>query len=227
MERDRSLWQELEADPGNGVRLRIYGWAPPALSLGFHQDEATVDRAALADRGYDLVRRPTGGAAVLHVDEITYSVAAGLGQTPLGRGVLEIHGGIARALVAAFRSVGLDVEFGGDGVPRDFACFSGAGGHEMTLGGRKLVGSALRRGRRAFLQHGSVLRSERHLDLCSLMAGAGEEDRAMARAELERRTCVVEDLQAEQFAAALAGSLARECELEAERVEGFEGLLAH
>jgi lipoate-protein ligase A len=177
--------------------------------------------------GYDLVRRPTGGAAVLHVDEITYSVTAGLGQTPLGRAVLEIHGGVARALAAAFRSVGFDVQFGGDGVPRDFACFSGAGGHEMTLAGRKLVGSALRRGRRAFLQHGSVLRSERHLELCSFMAGTAEKDREVARAELERRTCVIEDLEAERFAAALAAALGRECGLATERVDRFEALLAH
>ena len=205
----------------------MYGWAPPALSLGFHQDEAAVDREALVRSGYDLVRRPTGGAAVLHVDEITYSVTAGLGQTPLGRAVLEIHGGVARALAAAFRSVGFDVQFGGDGVPRDFACFSGAGGHEMTLAGRKLVGSALRRGRRAFLQHGSVLRSERHLELCSFMAGTAEEDREVARAELERRTCLVEDLEAERFAAALAAALGRECGLATERVDRFEALLAH
>lgn len=227
MERDRSLWQELEADPADGVRLRVYAWAPPALSLGFHQDEAAVDREALVRSGYDLVRRPTGGAAVLHVDEITYSVTAGLGQTPLGRAVLEIHGGVARALAAAFRSVGFDVQFGGDGVPRDFACFSGAGGHEMTLAGRKLVGSALRRGRRAFLQHGSVLRSERHLELCSFMAGTAEKDREVARAELERRTCVIEDLEAERFAAALAAALGRECGLATERVDRFEALLAH
>jgi len=79
MERDRALWQKFEADPTGGVRLRIYGWSPPALSLGFHQPESAVDHEALARRGFDLVRRPTGGAAVLHIDEITYSVTARLG----------------------------------------------------------------------------------------------------------------------------------------------------
>ena len=104
MERDRALWQKFEADPSGGIRLRIYGWTPPALSLGFHQAEATVYHDELARRGFDLVRRPTGGAAVLHVDEITYCVSAPLGVGGMGRGVLEIHRVIAEALASPPRT---------------------------------------------------------------------------------------------------------------------------
>ena len=225
MERDRALWQKFEAGPESGVRLRIYGWSPPALSLGFHQPESSVDRDALARRGFDLVRRPTGGAAVLHIDEITYSVTAPLGIEGLGRGVLEIHRAIAASLSATFQSLGVNVEFGGDGVPRDFACFSGAGGHEMTLDGRKLVGSALRRGRNAFLQHGSVLRSEEHLELCTFMAGTPIGDREAARADLATRTCVLEDLDESAFGEGLASSLAQGCGIPPRRVESFQELL--
>ena len=80
---------------------------------------------------------------MLHADEVTYAVAAPLGTAGLGRGVIEIHGAIADAMAAAFGELGVDVGFGGDGVPREFACFSGAGGHEMTIDGRKLAGSGL------------------------------------------------------------------------------------
>lgn len=225
MERDRALWQMFEAGPQPGVRLRLYRWDPPALSLGFHQPEDSVDRKALADRGYDLIRRPTGGAAVLHVDELTYSVSAPLGLSGLGRGVLEIHAAIADALARAFRDVGVDVDFGGDGVPQDFACFSGAGGHEMTLGGKKLVGSALRRGRKAFLQHGSILGSPSHLDLTDFIAGTDDEARRVARRALEAKTCTLPDLDATVFAMHLAEALARPCGIQAHRVEQFEALL--
>ncbi|RKZ13744.1 hypothetical protein DRQ32_00900 [bacterium] len=171
MAHDRAMWRAFEADPSPGVRLRVYGWSPPALSLGFHQDQSAVDLQELEARGYSLVRRPTGGAAVLHVDEITYAVAAPLGLVGLGRAVQEIHDNIAGSLLELFAGIGLGVELGGAGPPRDFACFSAAGGHEMTVAGRKLVGSALRRGRRAFLQHGSILCGDGHLELGSFMAG--------------------------------------------------------
>jgi len=226
MERDRALWQSCEADPGYGVRLRVYGWSPPALSLGFHQPADSVDHHELARRGFDLVRRPTGGAAVLHADEITYAVVARLGAPGLGRGVIEIHGAIAEALAATFHGLGIDVEFGGGGVPQEFACFSGAGGHEMTLAGRKLVGSALRRGREAFLQHGSVMTGEGHLDLTSFIAGSDEAGRRAARDALASKTCCVPGLDAAEFASRLGGELAARCGLDSRRVDSFEGLLA-
>lgn len=225
MQRDRALWQMFEADPGSGVRLRIYGWSPPALSLGFHQPASSVDEAALTRRGFDLVRRPTGGAAVLHADEITYAVTAPLGLPGLGRSVLEIHGGIADALATAFRSLGVAVDFGGDGVPREFACFAGAGGHEMTLDGRKLVGSALRRGRTAFLQHGSILRGEDHLDLTDFIAGADDAARAEARAALEAKTCTLAGLDEEAFGERLAQALGERCAVPVRRVDEFGKLL--
>jgi hypothetical protein len=211
MERDRALWRTCEADPSPGVRLRLYGWSPRALSLGFHQPAAEVDEALLRTSGVQLVRRPTGGAAVLHDDEITYSVTAPLGLPGFGRGVLEIHGAIAAAMRDAFAALGVGVDFGGGGQPREFACFAGAGGHEMTVGGRKLVGSALRRGRRGFLQHGSILRGEGHLELCSFMAGLDDAGRDAERERLRKKTCTLRSMGVEldqagfgaQFAAAL------------------------
>jgi lipoate-protein ligase A len=225
MERDRALWQMFEADPEPGVRLRVYGWDPPALSLGFHQPEESVDLEALGRRGFDLVRRPTGGAAVLHVDEVTYSVTAPLGMPGLGRAVLEIHGAIADALAVTFRGLGVDVDFGGDGVPQEFACFSGAGGHEMTLRGKKLVGSALRRGRSAFLQHGSILGSESHLDLTDFIAGADGDARRAARQALREKTCILPGLDAHAFATRIAGALAERCGIPAREETRFEELL--
>jgi lipoate-protein ligase A len=231
MERDRELWQRFEADPSPGVRLRIYGWQPAALSLGFHQPRRDVDREALVPRGIDLVRRPTGGAAVLHADEITYSVAAPLGLTGLGSAVLEIHAAIAEALAKSLGALGVTVDFGGGGQPRDFACFSGAGGHELTVAGRKLVGSALRRGRHGFLQHGSVLRGEEHLDLCRFMAGLSAEEREDRRAALLQKTCTLGSIGAAAvdevaLGSELAARLGRACGFRVRRVPDFAALVA-
>jgi len=205
--------------------LRFYAWDPACLSLGRAQPVADVDLPALRAAGFDLVRRPTGGAAVLHVDEVTYAVAAPLGMPGLGRAVLEIHSAIAEALAGTFRALGVDVDFGGDGVPQEFACFSGAGGHEMTVEGRKLVGSALRRGRNAFLQHGSVLGSPSHLDLTDFIAGADEDARRASREALEAKTCTLPGLDAAAFAELLARALADRCGAGARRVGPFTELL--
>ena len=231
MERDRRLWQRFEADSSPGIRLRIYGWKPAALSLGFHQPEAAVDREALRGRGIDLVRRPTGGAAVLHADEITYSIAAPLGLSGLGRGVLEIHAAIARALAMSLAALGVVVDFGGAGRPRDFACFSGAGGHELTVAGRKLVGSALRRGRRGFLQHGSLLRGEEHLELCSFISGLTAEEREVRRGGLAGKTCTLRGIGADAvdevgLGSELAARLGADCGFTVRRVSDFRALVA-
>ncbi len=223
MAQDRAMWRAFEADPSAGVRLRVYGWSPPALSLGFHQDDSAVDLQELEASGYSLVRRPTGGAAVLHVDEITYAVAAPLGLPGLGRAVQEIHDNIAGCLLELFAAIGLGVELGGAGPPRDFACFSAAGGHEMTVAGRKLVGSALRRGRRAFLQHGSVLCGDGHLELGRFMAGLDNVAQGRERQRLEQQTCTLKslgvELDQEGFAGQLAALLAARVGMPARRVQ--------
>ena len=143
--------------------LRLYSWGPPTLSLGKSQiAEDAHDGDFLRRRRIDLVRRPTGGLAVLHENERTYSVIGSLRREPFDAGVLETYRLIARALEKALRTFGLDARASASGRSRPGseergpACFALTSDHEITVGGRKLVGSAqLRRGR-AFLQHGSI-----------------------------------------------------------------------
>jgi len=198
MQRDRALLQRAESEPDFDPCLRLYAWDPPALSLGFHQDDAEVDAGALAAAGFGLVRRPTGGAAVLHHREITYAVVARLGVEGLGRRVLEIHDAIARALSSSLIELGVDARRGGGGRPDGFACFSAAGGHEIAVDGRKLVGSALRRTRHAFLQHGSLLTGPGHEQLPRYLRG--ERTRSEAGVEsLRVRTITLDDLDAKDL----------------------------
>ena len=223
MRLDRALLARADHDPTSDPVLRVYSWTPPAVSLGFHQSADALDPERLRAHGIDLVRRPTGGAAVLHHEEITYSVSGPLGLPELGRRVLSIHDGIAAVLRGTLAALGVAARAGGDGRPRDFACFAAAGGHEIAVDGRKLLGSALRRGRHAFLQHGSLLVGDGHLDLPRLLRAVDDPEGEIER--LRRRTCTLRELgaaeiDAERFAAEASARLGAVLGVEAHRIEG-------
>jgi lipoate-protein ligase A len=141
--------------------LRLYGWSPAALSLGRSQRaEGAHDARALAAEGIGLVRRPTGGAAVLHELERTYAVVGALGAPPFLGGAIATYRTIAEALRLGLERLGVattPVEPRRD-APRDAtsACFEHVGAWELVTKDRKLVGSAQARRRGAFLQHGSI-----------------------------------------------------------------------
>ncbi|MHB8079237.1 MAG: lipoyl protein ligase domain-containing protein, partial [Candidatus Krumholzibacteriia bacterium] len=101
MRRDAALLAARRA--GEPPVLRLYRWAPPAVSYGYHQSEADFDAAAIAARGFGLVRRPTGGRAILHAEELTYAVV-GDSPGPLFGGTLhETYAAINAALLRFLR----------------------------------------------------------------------------------------------------------------------------
>lgn len=140
--------------------LRFYRWNPPAVSLGRHQPAAEIDFEAAAARGYDVVRRTTGGRAILHVDELTYSVAAPKDEQRVRGGVMDAYLRLSNALLAGLQNVGLMAnKAGGDvraGKEVSAACFEAPSAYEITAGGRKLLGSAQSRRAGYVLQHGSL-----------------------------------------------------------------------
>ncbi len=89
--------------------LRLYAWEPACLSLGYAQPYADVDEARIKERGWEVVRRPTGGRAILHTDELTYSVTAPADEPRLAGSVLESYNRLAVALLQAVQVVGFDV----------------------------------------------------------------------------------------------------------------------
>lgn len=138
--------------------LRLYRWHPSCLSFGRNEPAGhRYDRGRIEALGLDTVRRPTGGRAVWHADEVTYAVAcpsARFGALPaayrtihqtIARALAEM--GVATSLAADGRAAGLDTG----------ACFAAPAGGEVMAGGRKVVGSAQLRQGDAMLQHGSVL----------------------------------------------------------------------
>lgn len=140
--------------------LRFYQWQPPAVSLGRHQPLADINLAACQMRGYDIVRRSTGGRAILHTDELTYSVAAPSGEPRVRGGVMDAYLRLSNALVAGLHILGLEVDkAAGDvraGPDVSAACFEVPSAYEITASGRKLLGSAQSRRARYVLQHGSL-----------------------------------------------------------------------
>jgi lipoate-protein ligase A len=141
--------------------LRLYAWEPPCLSLGYAQPYADVDLPRLQGRGWDVVRRPTGGRAILHTDELTYSVTAPLHEPVMSGSLLESYNRLAAALMHAMQSLGLGVEMK-EAVPGPSTnssgpvCFEVPSAYEITVGGKKLIGSAQARRREGVLQHGSL-----------------------------------------------------------------------
>src|SRR4029450_872778 len=143
--------------------LRFFSWDPPTLSLGYGQPlDGRVDLAAAAQLGLGVVRRPTGGSAILHEGpdlELTYSVTAAAGDFEGADDLLATYQWIGRALEAGLNALGPPGGMvpGQPSDPRSMPafCFARTGSYELEAGGRKVVGSAQRRQAAGFLQHGA------------------------------------------------------------------------
>ncbi len=149
---------------GDGDQLptfRIYGWSPFCLSLGYGQRVREADTEALRRRGWDLVRRPTGGKAILHGDELTYSLSLPLDHPLAGGDVVESYRRISVGLLRALECLGLSAaaERNAESSRNDTigpVCFEMSSHYEINLDGRKLIGSAQLRRKGVMLQHGTI-----------------------------------------------------------------------
>lgn len=140
--------------------LRLYAWQPACLSLGYSQKFQDVDMARLEARGWGLVRRLTGGRAILHADELTYALTAPVEDPLVAGSLLESYNRIARGLLGALIKLDLMVEInahtpGLDSNATGPVCFEMPSAYEITFQGKKLIGSAQARRKLGVLQHGS------------------------------------------------------------------------
>jgi lipoate---protein ligase len=137
--------------------LRFYTWSPPAISLGYHQRQYPEFWQNLTWKGekLDLVRRPSGGRAVLHQGDLTYAVVT----SGLQGNRLDVYGKICEFLIQGWRSLGMELYYGqaGRGYIHNPNCFGTATGADLVLAdGSKFIGSAQLRKGEAILQHGSM-----------------------------------------------------------------------
>jgi len=166
--------------------LRLYAWEPPCLSLGQAQPFADVDVARLRMRGWQVVRRATGGRAILHTDELTYSVIAPSDEPRVSGTVLESYSRLAQALLSAVHALGLpveikeDVERASSQASANPVCFEVPSTYEITVNGKKLIGSAQARRKEGVLQHGSLPLKGDLARICQVLAFPDESARETA-----------------------------------------------
>jgi lipoate-protein ligase A len=208
--------------------LRLYAWQPACLSLGHAQPFADVDRARLQQHGWEVVRRATGGRAILHTDELTYSVTGAEREPVLAGGVLESYNRLAQALLLALKELELPVEMkegtAGANVAPNPVCFEVPSTYEITVGGKKLIGSAQARKKGGVLQHGSLPLTGDLTRICQALFFEDEAARAATAARLLRRATTVESalgraLRWETAAAAFAAAFETQLGIRFERAE--------
>lgn len=146
--------------------VRFYGWQPATLSIGYFQKaREEVDLSALEERGLGFVRRPTGGRAVLHDAELTYSIVVPESYPGVPPTVNEAYRVLSEGLVAGFRKLGLRAEMADAAADKkaaqaaagSAACFDSPSWYELVVEGRKIAGSAQVRQKGVILQHGAIL----------------------------------------------------------------------
>jgi lipoate-protein ligase A len=194
--------------------LRFYAWEPPCLSLGRAQKVSDVDLDALYAVGFDLVRRPTGGKAILHVDELTYSVIVPQGEPRVAGGVVESYRHLSTGLLRGLERLGVANltanQRAGDRRLEGPVCFEVPSDYEITVGGQKLVGSAQMRSHGVVLQHGAMPLHGDIARICSLLTAHPDPVRVRARAttvEEALRRSVTWNEAADALAAGFAEAL--------------------
>ena len=201
MAADEAILESVR-DGASPPAFRTFGWRPPGLSFGYAQRvDREVDLTRCREMGVQVVRRPTGGRAVLHWNELTYSVLS-RGDDPLVRGgVGEAYRRISECLVAGLRRFGVAAELARSEPPSlrptgksiTSPCFSSAARHEVVVGSRKLIGSAQRRIGEMILQHGSLIMGPEHKRVVDLLRLGSEDLKARFREELDEGTTSVEE----------------------------------
>ena len=139
--------------------LRLYGWSPACVSLGRNQKDDFIDYALLHKKKIDAIRRITGGRAIFHDDEITYSYITPAEILPHGENVNSSYKDISQILIDRFSKLGIELEFGGTkkSVHNVDYCMLVSTGADLCYKGKKLIGSAQFRKGGYILQHGSIL----------------------------------------------------------------------
>ncbi|TCW41168.1 lipoate--protein ligase family protein [Laceyella sacchari] len=141
--------------------IRFYGWTQPTLSIGYFQKaRKEIDFDTLQNKGFGFVRRMTGGRAVLHDQELTYSVIVEEAHPMMPKTVSESYRVISQGLLAGFKRLGLDASLAppkGRTGEMSSACFDSPSDYELVVSGRKIAGSAQTRQKGIILQHGSIL----------------------------------------------------------------------
>jgi len=176
--------------------LRLYDWHPYTLSLGYAQFFSDVDTHALAARGWDIVRRPTGGRAILHADELTYSICAPEDDPHVSGNVLESYRRLSAGLLRGLELAGILADSkpkneAGKSAAGNPVCFQYPSDYEITFQGKKLIGSAQARRGQGILQHGALPLNGDISRIVNVLSYPNEDERRIAKDQLLQRAVTV------------------------------------
>ena len=186
--------------------LRLFWWRPAALSLGYHQSGEEIDWESCRRDGVDIVRRPTGGGAILHARELAYSVISPIRERGGAVSGKWLYKQVQSALILALKSIGLvaEIEPVGTfpylrGAIESFGCFTSSARYEVRVKGRKVVGSAVRRYSSSVLQQGSILLGDSHMRMTRYLRCPERTRRALVE-QLGKRSTDISRLAGRRFA---------------------------
>lgn len=179
--------------------LRLYGWRPMCLSLGYGQRTRDSNMSRLQAHGWHLVRRPTGGKAILHGDELTYSLSLPLAHPLAAASVIESYRRISRGLLQTLWNLGLraasEHQAGGhQGQTQGPVCFDISSPYEITVNQRKVIGSAQLRRRGGLLQHGTIPLSGDIARICDVLNFDSPQAGQLHKQKLRRRAATLADV---------------------------------
>ena len=209
-----SIWRLVKTEPANGAwnmavdeaileavaarlapaTLRLYAWEPACLSLGRAQLFSDVDTSLIQSAGVDLVRRITGGRAILHADELTYSITAPGAEPRVAGDIPTSYKLLSAGLLQALQLLGANATNSHHATQRASAgavCFEVPSKYEITSGERKLIGSAQVRRRNVVLQHGTLPLTGNIARICELLPFAGPQERTAAAERVRSRACTL------------------------------------
>ena len=186
----------------NEAILRLYRWAPYCISIGANQSFESIDKKKAKEENLDIVKRPTGGRAVLHSEELTYSVIYPIDSATSAHTLYhQINMALAKGLMIYDDKLsGVDLE----NVQPDFlslyrndkasaVCFAVPSKNELKLSGRKLVGSAQRKLNNVILQHGSILTGTFHRKLADYLS-LSKDEKEKIKDEVKQKTIELETI---------------------------------
>lgn len=178
--------------------FRLYGWQPWCVSVGYHQNHDHISSSECSKKGIELVRRPTGGRAVLHANEVTYSIITYCDNQQ------EYYKNIHTLLLGALQKYSSDITF--EKNHHDFRgfrrinpemskmCFTSSARYELKYQGKKIVGSAQRMYKNILLQHGSILLDRSHEKIITLMNNVVEDNKSTLLTRLRNTSTNLEEV---------------------------------
>ncbi len=190
--------------------LRFFTWNPYCISLGYHQNEKEINSDLCQQHHIDVVRRPTGGRAILHAEELTYSVVYPFHDLDVSSVYRLIH----QPFVAALQDLNIPAEF--QATQADFrnyyktdqaaVCFGTSARYEVEINGKKLIGSAQRVYEHSILQHGSLLIGAFHEQMVDYL-NINEQKKEKLRKYIQQHTCYLQQYSENISADMLAESI--------------------